>query len=189
MLSEMSGWRVAGSGQYGYSGSAMDINPTSSLTCEQLQALGNPLLLSPTVANALCYIHITYYMICYPTAFLLNAFVIFIIAHFKKLRTTTFYLTLQIIVANLANIALYFPYSTANAITNRDIFARICPAMGFLTSFFQTARSTLMFVLVVDRFCSIFLPFWYSRHRVRVIIPLSIRGWTKSESNLALSPG
>ena len=123
MLLEMSGWRVAGSGQYGYSGSAMDINPTSSLTCEQLQALGNPLLLSPTVANALCYIQITYYMICYPTAFLLNAFVIFIIAHFKKLRTTTFYLTLQIIVANLANIAVYFPYSTANAITNRDIFA------------------------------------------------------------------
>ena len=152
----------------------MDSNLTSLLICQQRHDLGNPLPLSTTTANALRYIQITFYIICYPTAFLLNALVIFIIARYKQLHTTTFYFALQIIAANLANITVYSPYSTANAIANRDVFARICPVMGFLISFFQ---SILMFVLVVDRFCLIFLPFWYSRHRVKVIIPLSIVGW------------
>ena len=149
----------------------------SNLTCQQRHDLGNPLPLPTTTANALRYIQITFYIICYPTALLLNAFVIFIVARFKQLHTTTFYFALQIIVANLVNIVVYSPYSTANAIANRDVFAQICPVMGFLISFFQTSRSILMFVLVVDRFCLIFLPFWYGRHRVKVVIPLSIVGW------------
>ena len=136
---EISGWILEGSEQYDYSGSLMVSNSTSLLTCQQRQDLGNPLPLSTTAADTLRYIQITYYMIYYPTVFPLNAFVIFIIARFKKLHTTTFYHALQIIAANLGNIVVYSPYSTANAIANRDIFARICLVMGFLTSFFQTA--------------------------------------------------
>jgi hypothetical protein len=116
-------------------------------------------------------------MICYPTALLLNAFVIFIIARFKKLHTTTFYLALQIIVANLANIIVYYPYSSANAIADKNVSLALCPALGFITSFLLAARNLLMFVLVADRFCLILMPFWYGRHRVRVVIPLSIGAW------------
>ena len=169
---------MEGSGQYDYSGSAMDSNTTSLLTCQQLRDLGNPLRLSTAVANALRYIQIIYYMICYPMALLLNVFVIFIITRFKKLHNLTFRLSLQIIIANLANIAVFYPYSTANTIANRDVLAVLCPALGFLTSFLLSARNLLMFVLVADRFCLIFLPFWYSRHRARVVLPLSIVGWT-----------
>ena len=164
-------------GQYDYSDSVLDANLTN-LTCEHLQQLGNPLPLSTIIANTLRYTQITFYMICYPISFLLNAFVIFIITWFKKLHNITFYLALQIIIANLANIVVYAPYSTANAIANRDIFARICPVMGFITSFLLAARNLLMFVLVTDRFCLIFLPFWYSRNRVKLITLLSIGGWT-----------
>jgi hypothetical protein len=173
----MNSWATEGSGQYNYSGSeAMDDNSTN-LTCEQLRQLGNPHLVSAAIANPLRYLQLTFYMICYPTALLLNVFVIFIIARFKKLHTTTFYLALQIIVANLANIIVYYPYSSANAIADKNVSLALCPALGFITSFLLAARNLLMFVLVADRFCLILMPFRYSRHRVRVVIPLSIGGW------------
>ena len=162
-----------GSGQYNYSGSENFTN----LTCEELRQLGNPHLVAEAIADPLRYLQLSYYMICYPIAFLLNSFVIFIIARFKKLHNTTFYLALQIIVANLANIIVYYPYSSANAIAGKNVSLALCPALGFLTSFLLAARNLLMFVLVADRFCLIFLPFWYGRHRVRVVVPLSIGGW------------
>ena len=161
-----------------HSGSGMeDDNNNTSISCPQLLEQGFPLSLSTTTANTIRYIQITYYSLCYPTAFLLNAFVIFIIARFKKLHTTTFYLALQIIIINVANILMFFPSSMANATADRFVFTGLCPALGFLTSFLFSSRNLLMFVLVADRFFLIFAPFWYSRHRVKVVIPLSIAGW------------
>ena len=176
---ELSDWTM--DEEYDYSGSGMDdpfVNMTARfLTCQQRRDLGNPLPLSMTIVNALRSTQVIYYMICYPIAFLLNVFALFIIARFKKLHNITFFLALQIIIANLANIVVYYPYSSTNAIANRDVFARICPVMGFITDILLTARHLLMFVVIADRFCLIFLPFWYSRHRVKVAIPLSIGGW------------
>ena len=156
---------------------AVEITNDTSVDCQQLLEQGFPLSLSATTANTIRYIQIIYYSLCYPTGFLLNLFVMFIIARFKKLRNITFYLALQIITINVANILIFFPSSMANATADRFVFPGLCPAMGFLTSFLFSARNLLMFVLVVDRFCLIFLPFWYSRHRVKVVVPLSIAGW------------
>ena len=149
----------------------------TSISCQLLLEQGFPSSLSASAANTMRYIQIIYYSLCYPAAFLLNASVIFIIVRFKKLHTMTFYLALQIIIINVANIIIFFPSSMTNAIADRFVFEGLCPAMGFLTSFLFSARNLLMFVLVADRFCLIFLPFWYSRHRVRVVVPLSIAGW------------
>ena len=160
---------------FSHSGSGMDDNIT--ISCRQQLEHGFPLPLSTTTANAIHYVLIVYYILCYPTAFMFNLFVVFIIVRFKKLHTTTFYLALQIIITNVANIIIFFPSSMANASADRFIFTGLCPAMGFLTSFSFSARNLLMFVLVANRFCLIFLPFWYSRHRVRVVIPLSIIRW------------
>ena len=173
----MNNWAMDGSGNYHYSDSAPVDENLTNLTCEELRQLGNPHLVAAAIANPLRYLQLSYYMICYPIAFLLNSFVIFIIARFKKLHNTTFYLALQIIVANLANIVVYYPYSSANAIADKNVSLALCPVLGFLTSFLLAARNLLMFVLVADRFCLIFLPFWYGRHRVRVVVPLSIAGW------------
>ena len=161
---------------YDHSGSGIEDDNTS-LSCQQRLEEGFPLSLSTTIANTIRYIQIIYYTICYPTAFLLNMFVIFIITRFKKLHTMTFYFALQIIIVNVANIIIFFPSSMANAVEDRFVFTGLCPVMGFITSFLLSARNLLMFVLVADRFCLIFLPFWYSRHRARVVIPLSIAGW------------
>ena len=109
-----------------------------------------------------------------------NVFVIFLVVRFRRLQNITFYIALQIIIVDLANTVIIYPSSAANAIANGFVFTGLCSAMGFLISFLRIARNGLMFVMVADRFCLIFLPFWYSRHRVKVMLPISIGTWILS---------
>ena len=166
-----------GSGLWPDLGSVMEVNTSSmpGFMCRQEQ--GFPLPLSMTTANALRYIQIIYYLISFIAASLLNAFVIFIIARFNKLHSITFYLALQLVITDSVNTSIFYPTAITNAITDRFVFKGLCPLMGFLITFLIVARYLLMFVLVVDRFCLIFLPLWYSRHRVMVVILLSIVAW------------
>ena len=160
-----------------FSGGTTDGNISSApgLVCNQEQ--GFPLAVSMTTANVLRYIQILYYLVCLIIASLLNAFVIFIIARYQRLQTTTFYLALQLVITDSVNAIIYFPVSASNAIADRFIFSGSCVLLGFLITFLFVARNFLMLVLVVDRFCLIFLPFWYSGHRLYVVVPLSIAGW------------
>ena len=169
-----------GSGQwtaYGYSGSGLEDNTSTAAMRICNQEDGFTLSLSTKTANVLRYIQITYYLTCFVIAFSFNVFVIFITARFKKLHNITFYLALQLVIADLANTILFYPASTINAIANRFVFTGLCPLLGYLLTFLFTARNLLMFVLVADRFFLIFLPFWYARHRVKVVISLSIGAW------------
>ena len=152
-----------------------NISSTPGLICNQEQ--GFPLAVSTRTANILRYIQIPYYLLCLIIASLLNAFVIYIIARYQKLQTTTFYLALQLVITDSVNVIIFFPVSASNAIADRFIFNGSCALLGFLITFLFVARNFLTLVLVVDRFCLIFLPFWYSRNRMQVVIPLSIAGW------------
>ena len=178
------GWtnNYTSTNSYSGSGSGM-INGTISdntssaaggLTCQQRQELGAPLPLPMTTAEALRYIQIIYYTINFPIALFLNAFVVYLIARYKTLHKITFYLALQITIVDLANAIVVYPTTLANLIAAEFVFTGLCSTLGVFFVFLRTARNLFMMVLVVDRFCLIFLPFWYSRHRVKVVIPLSI---------------
>ena len=173
-----------------YSGSGTEMlfeDNETSLTCERQLVEGFPFPAAVTTANVIRYIQVVYYIITFPIGVLLNTFVVFIIIRFQQLHNITFYLALQITVTNLINAVIIFPSSAANAIANRFIFTGMCPFLGFIITFLRVARNIQMFVLVADRFFVIFMPFWYSRHRVRVVIPMSIGGWMISMV-LALIP-
>ena len=163
---------------FGYPGSVLEDNTTSAtdLICRQEQ--GSPLPLSITTANILRCIQVVYYLMCFLVAVLLNTFVIMIVIRFKQLHNLTFYFSLQIIIVDLTNTVIIFPHAAANAIADKFIFNGLCNTLGFFISFFRFARNTLMFVLVVDRFCAIFLPFWYNKHRSKAITLLSVAAWT-----------
>jgi hypothetical protein len=168
---------------YGGSGSAM-INGTifdnssstggRELTCQQCLELGSPLPLSMTAAETMRYIQIIYYSINFPVALFLNILVVYLVARYKVLHNITFYLALQITIVDLANSITLYPTTLANLIADRYVFTGLCDTLGVIFTFLRTARNLLMMVLVADRFCLIFLPFWYSRHRVKMTIPLSI---------------
>ena len=160
----------------------------SDLTCEELQVeFGSPLPLPLNVATVLRYVQAVYYLIYFILGVLLNVFVTVLILRYKKLRNVTFILALQVCVGDMINSAIVFPTSAVNAVVGHYVFTGLCSTFGFIAFFLGIARFYLMFVLVLDRFCTVFLPFWYQRHRIKVVLPFSIGAWM-SAFTVALVP-
>ena len=152
-----------------------------TLTCEEHQLeFGSPLPFPVDVSNVLRYMQAAYYIVCFLVGVFLNFIVTLLILCYKKLQTVTFVLALQILVSDLVNALLIFPTSTANAIVDRYVFTELCTSIGFAVFFMRNARIYLMSVLVVDRFSSVFMPFWYPRHRVKTVVFLSLGAWILS---------
>ena len=159
-----------------------DTTPTdleAALTCAQQQyEFGSPLPIPTNVANVLRYIQVAYYVICLPFGVLLNLFVTVIILRNKNLQNVTFILALQVCVGDMINAAIVFPTSAANAIADRYVFTGFCTTIGFAVFYLRIVRIYLMLVLVLDRFCSVFMPFWYQRNKMKVVVPLSLGAWS-----------
>ena len=160
----------------------MDDNETAlGITCEQRQMdFGSPLALTLYTANVLRYMQITYYIICFPFGVSLNVFALLLILRFKRLQNVTFALAFQVSSSDLINATLIFPTSAANAISDRYVFTGLCTAIGIAVFHLRIARIYLMFVLALDRFLTVFTPFWYQRCRMKVVTLLSIGAWTLS---------
>ena len=153
-------------------------NSSSPLSCLEIQhEVGIPLHLSATVADILRYSQIVYFLITLPLGVFMNTLVIILVAKFKKLKTATFYLALQVILVDLLNAAILLTSSTANAITKRNLFSHYCSILGVVVFFLRSVRTFIMTVLVIDRFCSVFMPFWYPRNRVKKTVTLSLLAW------------
>ena len=150
----------------------------NALTCEQRQyEFGFPLPLATNVANVLRYMQVAYYLISFPFGFFLNLLVTVLIVHSKKLQNATFILALQVCAGDMINAAIVYPTSAANAIADHYVFTGFCTTIGFFLFFLRIVRIYLMLVLVLDRFCSVFMPFWYQRNKIKVITPLSLGAW------------
>ena len=154
----------------------MDNNSTA-LSCEVFLVKGRPLPFTVRRADTILYAQAIYYVMLLITGTALNSFVIFIIVRFKKLHTITFYLALQIIITNQINALVFLITSPTNAIAREFVFTGLCATTGFILLFLQVLRHAEMLVLVADRFSLIFMPFWYTRHRVKVIVPLIMASW------------
>ena len=126
-----------------------------------------------------CDMHVQaiYYSIYFILGVLLNHFVTVLILCYRKLQTVTFSLTLQVCVGDMINSAIVFLTSAANATVGHYVFTGLCSIFGFVAFFLGLARFYLMFVLVLDRFCTVLMPFWYQRHRKEVVLPFSIGAW------------
>ena len=151
----------------------------NSEPCNLYSLTQAPMLsVSPTAAEVVRYIQGVYYITAFPIGVLLNVISIVLIAKFKKLHSTSFYLILQVIVADFFNALLLYPVAGANIIANVWVFGSgLCQVLALSLFFLRYARNLLMLVLATDRLCTIFLPFWYSRHQVHVVVPMSIVAW------------
>jgi hypothetical protein len=148
------------------------------LTCEEITGqFGESLLIPLNVETALRYIQAVYYIIIFVVGVSINVFVVALSLCFKKLQNVTFLLGLQVCVGDMLNAVITLPSSTANAIANRFVFTGSCSVFGLALFSLGLARTYLMFVLVLDRFCNVFMPFWYQRHRTRFVLYLSLGAW------------
>lgn len=138
---------------------------------------GIPLPLTPTAADILRHLQIAYFLTAFPVSIVMNSLVIILVIQFKRLRTVTFLLALQIIVVDMVCAIVIFPTSVINAIAKKDIFKDICPLVGFSIFFLTALRTILMSVLVVDRFLSVFMAYLYPKFRVKVTTTTSVIAW------------
>ena len=148
------------------------------LSCQERQVeFGFPLPISDTAAITLRYIQVIYYLVSFPLGVFLNLFVVLLILRLKKLQNVTYILAVQVCVVDLINAAIVYPTSAANAIADRYVFTGLCTTIGFVVFSLEILRIYLMFVFVLDRFLTVFMPFWYQRHRVKVVVPFSLGAW------------
>ena len=81
-------------------------------------------------------------------------------------------------VANiLTAVVLILPMMVTTIADRWVLGVHVCVAAG--VSFIVTSiiRTGIMFVFVIDRFLSVFFPFFYLRHKVKIAVSLSVFTW------------
>ena len=146
-------------------------------TCHEIQVKGLPLPLSPTTADIMRSLQIIYYIASFLLGMALNTFLISIMATNKKLKQVTYWYAGQITVLDLLNAMVIFPTSAVNAIANSFPFTGLCSVLGLMATFLPICKSLLMATLVVDRFCTVYMPFWYNNNQTKVVAATSLIAW------------
>lgn len=151
-----------------------DESDNLSRTCEESRLYGLEYS-NRNLETVLRYILIGFLGLQLPIALILNAFMIFLILKFRHLRNITFFLALQLLLIDLLYTVFSTPITIISAASGKWIMGLpFCSLTGFLLTIDWQMRSILMFVIVCDRFCTVFMPFKYPRIRRKVIIPLNI---------------
>ena len=121
----------------------------------------------------------------------LNIFVFYLIIRYKKLHTLTFKISLQIVVLDLLQLYGIHIFRLVTVITDEWVFGTgMCIVSAFVLQCLTVARACIMCVFVIDRFLSIFTPYFYPRHSNKIAVTLSVIAWVFSVlSQLPLLPG
>lgn len=110
----------------------------------------------------------------------LNTFVIVLVTKFKKLHTVSLMVSLQIVVMDLM-LSLVLVAGLISAISNQWLFGQhFCIMNGVFLATTTVARTILLFAFVIDRFLSVFWPYFYPKHEVKIAITLSAVSWLLS---------
>ena len=176
----------------GESGSAYtNITEVDNLTCAAHNIQG-PIELpySSTFSVTLRSVQAIFNSLLVFAGFLLNGMVIVLVAKYKKLQTHSIVISLQVVVLDLL-LSLYILLSVVSSIANRWLLGEyMCAITGMFGFIIALSRTFLMFVFVIDRYLSVFWTYFYPKHKVKVILCLSIVSWLLSVViSIPLLPG
>ena len=151
-------------------------NTTLSCAARSIQGpvvLPYSIALTTTVRAVLA----TYYIITTLAGIILNTLVIVLVAKYKKLHTHSFVIALQVVGVDLVR-SLMFLAGVVNIIANRWMFGEhMCALTGIFLGTITQVRTILMFVFVTGRYLSVFYPYWYPAHKVKITTCLSLASW------------
>ena len=143
-------------------------------SCVELRLFGKQEL-SDNADLGLRYFVLGYNIVLFPLSLSLTGLIIFLIIKFKHLQQTTFFLALQVAIVDLLYVITITPAAITATIGGRWITGKhTCIISGGEFVFIYQLRNWLMFVFVCDRFCTVFIPFRYKRHRRKVILILCL---------------
>ena len=154
-------------------------NVTDDLTCADRSIQDFSM---PEVGPADSWVIKIYLIVVYLFSFIAggccNVFLLYLIIQYKKLHTLTFKISLQIVALDLIQLVGVDIARLATLFYNRWPFgSNICAFIGFVSVMGSMARSLLMCVFVIDRFLSVFAPYFYPRHDKQIAITLSVIAW------------
>ena len=150
----------------------MNLSSELNQSCEELRQFGNQEL-SDNADLGLRYFVLGYNIVVFPISLSITALIIFLIIKFKHLQQTTFFLALQVSILDFFYVLIFMPSAIISTIDGQwSTGFHTCNINGGVFSLIFQLRSSLMFVFVCDRFCTVFMPFRYDRHRRKVILIL-----------------
>ena len=153
---------------------------TSNLTCAARNIKGEPIMLpySASLLASLRVIHSIAFLLIAISGFFLNSLLIVLIATNKKLQTLSFWISLQIVVMDLLLSVIICMSGFVNSVADQWVFGEhLCDIAGLMLVLFSRVRTLLMFVFVLDRFLSVFIPLLYPKFRVQFVVILSVVVW------------
>ena len=108
----------------------------------------------------------------------LNSLILFLVYKFKKLRTISFGIVCQIVVANwVVSVSFGIPIMINYIAGGWILGVECCVYTGFLINTLGYIRTLLFFVFSLDRFFMVFAPFAYPKHSLKVVAFLLITVW------------
>ena len=162
------------------SNSSMSINETQSLICAARniqQEVSLPY--STTWTMILRSFEIIFNILVIVFGTLLNSLVLVLVKKFKSLQTLSFAIALQVIVIDLITVSIHNPTSLVTALANKWVFGKyVCIIGGFAVFSTFLIRMVLMSTLVIDRFCNVFMPFYYPKRRKKIMLSLTLAAWS-----------
>ena len=157
---------------------SMFINETQSLTCAA-RSIQQEVTYNSTSNMVLRSFKIISSILIIIFGVLLNSMVLVLVKKFKSLQTFSFAIALQVIAIDLIRSSITHPAILVTAIANKWLFGEyVCILTGFVNFSSILARIVLMLTLVIDRFCSIFMPFYYPNRRRKIMLSLSLAAWS-----------
>ncbi len=152
----------------------MNLSSEINQSCEEHRLFGQQEL-SNNAELGLRYFALVYNIALFPLSLSLTGLIIFLIIKFKHLHQITFVLTLQVAIIDCSYVLIFYPTAVISTIDGQwSIGLLMCNITGGAFTFIFNLRNWLMFVFVCDRFCTVFIPFRYKRHRRKVILVLCL---------------
>ena len=149
---------------------------------------GIPPTLPPDVPAAVDYAYAAIVLLIAISSTLLNGFIVCLVARHKTLHQRTFYLSLQINVLHLIFSCTVLVAVFVSASVGEWIFGDfMCQIVGFMLDTYASVRFLLMFVLALDRYFTVFLPFFYAKHGSHAAIVFSLAVWIVSVVRMSLA--
>lgn len=109
----------------------------------------------------------------------LNGFVIFMVWRYKKLHKRAFFLGLNLIVAHFIFSVTVLPFMFVTAISTEWLFGdAMCQILGAIHDTLITFRYLFTLVLTIDRMCTIFFPFFYTKYGGKISAAMAIVMWS-----------
>ena len=150
----------------------------STLTCAERSLREQEPITDPSVLLATRIIQAAFYIPYLVCGLFLNSKVIFLVAKYKKLQNLSFAIAVQVAVLDMILCVTLAVVTVSNAMAERWVFgAHMCSIVGVIFLSFSILRTFLMFIFVIDRFLSVFFPFFYPKYKIKFITVLCIGAW------------